>query len=125
MKRRLIKWLLRQRRVQLWLAYSARPAKSHDEVKWTRDDAQALEGFLGTGTGRKLLLELENLKADADTGAILRCKPENAYGSATFARGIRAAVAKLKTLSVVPPQEDTIEEEQVSLPADLAHLSDT
>jgi len=124
-KKHLIKWLLRQRTVQLWLLYVAKPNATRADVQWTQDDARALEGFLHTGTGRKLLQELENAKADADTHAILNCQPATAYGHNTFARGLRAAVAKLKQLSSVRTDPDTTEENQASLPDDLEHLSDT
>ena len=125
MKRRLIAWLLQQRMVQLWLMYAARPASGREEVQWTNDDARALEGFLATGTGRKLMLELENRKADADTHAILNATPATAYGLNTYARGYRTAAAALKQLSTVRTDPDTTEENQASLPDDLAHLSDT
>lgn len=124
MKAWLLRTLLRQPAVRRWLATQARPQPSAEEVKWTKDDAQALEGFLKTGTGQKLALILENLKADADANAILRSTESNAYGLVCIARGVREAVARVKQLTAVRQPTDS-EPAADSLPPDLEHLSET
>lgn len=125
MKRAVIQWLLRQRLVQAWLLYAARPTATREEVKWTKEDADVLGNFIENATGQKLMAELENLKADADTNAILRSDPATAYGLVCIARGVRASTARIKGLTAVRQNTDTTEDEPVSLPADLEHLSDT
>jgi len=125
MKARLIKWLLRQRLVQAWLLYAGRPAAERQEVVWTKEDATVIEGFLESATGKKLMVELENLKADADTNAVLRSTSADAMSKIGIARGVRATVARIKQLTAVRQNPDTTEAEQVALPADLEHLSET
>ncbi|HWA07932.1 MAG TPA: hypothetical protein VG838_00545 [Opitutaceae bacterium] len=125
MKARLIRWLLRQRLVQAWLLCSARPEASVHEVTWTKDEAGALAGWLETNEGKKFMLELENLKADADTNAILRSTPASAYGLVERARGVRIAVARIKALSTVRTEPDEAKDERPSLPRELEFLSDT
>ena len=67
---------------------------------------------------------MENVKADADANAILRARPETAYGLVCVARGVRTAVARMKELTAVRQPTDT-ENAAASLPPELEHLSDT
>lgn len=124
MKTKLIAWLLKQRAVQGWVLYAARPEAQRVEVKWTKEDAAALKGFLQTGTGEKLMTELENLKADADTNAVLRSTERSATALVGIARGVRVTVARLKQLTAVRQNPDN-QDEPVTLPDGLEHLSDT
>lgn len=125
MKRRFIQWLLRQTSVQLWLRATERPQASRAEVKWTKDDANAMEGFMRTGTGQKLMLELENMKADTDAAAVLRSTDRTAFALTSYARGVRQVIGRIKQLSVVRQSPDETEDEADSLPPELAHLSET
>jgi hypothetical protein len=124
MKALILAWLMRQALVQEWLLAAGRPRPSDDEVQWTKDDANALEGFLHTGTGQKLTLLLENLKADADANAILTGTPASAFGLVCVARGVRETVTRIKKLSAVRQPTDS-EPAAPSLPAELDHLSET
>lgn len=125
MKRRLIMWLMRQRLVQAWLLYAARPEASPVEIKWTKEDATVIENFLENATGQKLMAELENLKADYDAAAILRSNEKTVWGHVCVARGVRVTVARIKQLTAVRQTPDTDEDKAVSLPPDLEHLSET
>jgi hypothetical protein len=124
-KKRFIKWLLARPAVRAWLLYSAAARPSAFEVEWTKDDARALEGFLTTGTGRKLALLLENKKADADAQAVLLSTAGNAMEKIGIARGVRAAVGELKRLTAVRQNPDNHETAADSLPPDLEHLRET
>ena len=125
MKRRLIAWLLRSPLVQEWLLMAARPRASAEEVKWLDVDRTALAAFLDGPAGTKLLQELENQKADADADAVLRSFGHFSAEKCARARGVRAAVARLKTLSAARPSPGKPETDAVALPPDLVHLSDT
>lgn len=125
MKHRLITWLLRQRHVQTWLLAVARPRASAEEVRWTNDDAGALQAFFETNTGKKLLLDLENFKADTETDMVLRATDSTAFASICHARGLRNTIARLKELTAVRQNPDETEPGAVALPPGLEHLSDT
>jgi hypothetical protein len=120
----LLKWLLRQPIVRFWLLYAAKPAAEREEVKWTQEDVAALNGFLGTGTGKKLMVRLENMKADSDAHAVLNGHRHNAADLTALARGARMTVARIKQLTADQPDLVKTENGQASLPADLAYLSE-
>lgn len=124
MKALILAFLMRQPLVREWLLTAAKAKPSEEEVKWTKEDGQALEGFLHTATGQKLALVLENLKADADACAVLNSTPATAYGFVCVARGVRQAIARIKKLSAAGQSTGT-EPTRESLPPELEHLSDT
>lgn len=104
----------------MWLFAQHFPLCPEQCPQWERDDAVALNHFLNSATGRKLVLTIRYQEQASNATAVLK-HDRHEYASG-WAAGFRGALAWFQSLSETRTPQPTQPEEPSEPDGDLEHL---